>query len=76
MWSRKRARIKRSTKLKLKKSGSGKTTLLNAITFKTSKNLKVSGEIMLNGSIANSQNMSIVSCFVQQADLFFGTMTG
>jgi ABC-type multidrug transport system ATPase subunit len=56
-------------------SGAGKTTLLEALTFRSKGNLKVDGEIKINGNKVDSQKMSIVSCFVQQFDLFFETMT-
>nr|APD26558.1 ATP-binding cassette transporter subfamily G-like8 protein [Brachionus koreanus] len=56
-------------------SGSGKTTLLNALNFSTSDKLMVEGRIMLNGCEADSVKMSMVSCYIQQDDLFFGTLT-
>ena len=56
-------------------SGCGKTTLLNAITFKTGSELNVEGNRMINGSITTSHVMSSISSYVQQDDLFFGTMT-
>jgi ABC-type multidrug transport system fused ATPase/permease subunit len=56
-------------------SGSGKTTLLNILNLISESNLKVSGEVMINGQIANTKIMSLVSCYIQQNDLFFGTLT-
>jgi ABC-type multidrug transport system ATPase subunit len=56
-------------------SGSGKTTLLNALNFRISSNLRVEGEIMINGASVDSNKMSILSCYIQQDDLFFGTLT-
>jgi ABC-type multidrug transport system ATPase subunit len=56
-------------------SGSGKTTLLNVLNFRSSSNLQVKGEIMINGTVTNAEKMSIISCYIQQDDLFFGTLT-
>jgi ABC-type multidrug transport system ATPase subunit len=56
-------------------SGSGKTTLLNALNFRISSNLRVEGEIMINGASVDSNKMSLLSCYIQQDDLFFGTLT-
>lgn len=58
-------------------SGSGKTTLLNVLNFRclNSDNLLVKGSIMINGHKVNSKVMSQISCYVQQDDLFFGTLT-
>nr|QUF59472.1 ATP-binding cassette transporter Abcg-like8 [Brachionus angularis] len=56
-------------------SGSGKTTLLNALNYSIKGNLVVDGKIMINGYEANSTRMSMVSCYIQQDDLFFGTLT-
>ena len=57
-------------------SGSGKTTLLNALTHRSASNLKMDGEIKINGIKATKETMSMISSFVQQVDLFFGQMTG
>ena len=43
--------------------------------FRTSNNLRVEGEIMINGASVDSNKMSILSCYIQQDDLFFGTLT-
>lgn len=56
-------------------SGSGKTTLLNALSYSINDTLMVEGRIMLNGCEANPIKMSMVSCYIQQDDLFFGTLT-
>lgn len=56
-------------------SGSGKTTLLNALNYSIKNNLIVEGRIMLNGCEADPVKMSMVSCYIQQDDLFFGTLT-
>ena len=55
-------------------SGSGKTSLLNALNFQN-KNLKVNGRIRINGTEVDSTQVAILSSYVQQEDLFFGTMT-
>nr|QNH67907.1 ATP-binding cassette transporter subfamily G-like protein 8 [Brachionus rotundiformis] len=56
-------------------SGSGKTTLLNALNFSINDKMLVEGNIMLNGCEADPVKMSMVSCYIQQDDLFFGTLT-
>jgi ATP-binding cassette, subfamily G (WHITE), eye pigment precursor transporter len=56
-------------------SGAGKTTLLNTLTFKNNRNLKVIGDIKINGeSVNNSNDISMISGHVQQDDLFIGTL--
>ena len=56
-------------------SGSGKTSLLNALNYSVHDPLKVYGKIFINGAEADSTRMKIVSCYIQQEDLFFGTLT-
>lgn len=56
-------------------SGSGKTTLLNALSFSSKGSLKVDGKIMINGCEADATKMAMVSRYIQQEDLFFGTLT-
>lgn len=56
-------------------SGSGKTTLLNVLNNYSCGNLTVEGQIMINGVIKNPRKMALLSCYIQQEDLFFGTMT-
>lgn len=56
-------------------SGSGKTSLLNALNFSTKPPLTVHGRVMINGCDANSTRMAMISRYVQQDDLFFGTLT-
>lgn len=54
----------------------GKTTLLNTLNMRNRRRLKVRGEIRLNGSLVNSlEDISSVSAYVQQDDLFFGHLT-
>jgi len=50
--------------------------LLNALTYRSASNLKIDGEIKINGVKATKETMSMISSFVQQVDLFFGQMTG
>jgi ABC-type multidrug transport system ATPase subunit len=45
------------------------------LNFRSGDNLKVHGDIMINGSTADAKTMSIISCYIQQDDLFFGTLT-
>ena len=56
-------------------SGAGKTTLLNILNFQNRRGLNVSGKIMINGHEVDQKQMSDVSVFVQQADIFVGTLT-
>jgi ABC-type multidrug transport system ATPase subunit len=56
-------------------SGSGKTTLLNVLTFRNRGALKISGNIKINGKTVDSiEKISAVSGYVQQDDLFVGTL--
>lgn len=55
-------------------SGEGKTTLLNALTKRNVAGLKISGEILTNG-VKIGNNISCVSAYVQQSDLFMGELT-
>lgn len=56
-------------------SGAGKTTLLNALTYRTTKNVVVSGTRCVNGTPVNSKSLTSVSGYVQQDDLFIPTLT-
>ena len=56
-------------------SGAGKTTLLNTLMFRSSSNLLVSGHRSLNGSPVSSTALASLSAYVQQDDLFIGTLT-
>jgi ABC-type multidrug transport system ATPase subunit len=56
-------------------SGAGKTTLLNALNFRNSGKLKVYGDIKVNGQTVWSQeSLAAISGYVQQDDLFIGTL--
>ncbi|KAK0406137.1 hypothetical protein QR680_018390 [Steinernema hermaphroditum] len=56
-------------------SGAGKTTLLNILTQRNTKDLKMSGQILVNGESVNGEKMMRMSAYVQQADLFCGNLT-
>ncbi|KHN71601.1 ABC transporter ATP-binding protein/permease wht-1 [Toxocara canis] len=56
-------------------SGSGKTVLLNALTGHNQKNVNVTGVVTVNGEELQSVDMRRVSAYVQQADMFIGTLT-
>lgn len=56
-------------------SGSGKTTLLNALNMRNRGELNVRGEVRVNGRLINSvDEISAVAGYVQQNDLFIGTL--
>ena len=55
-------------------SGAGKTTLLNCLTFRSSGKLKIKGERHINGAIVNMDTLARISGYVQQEDLFIGTL--
>jgi ATP-binding cassette, subfamily G (WHITE), eye pigment precursor transporter len=53
----------------------GKTTLLNVLNFRNRGSLLIDGDIKLNGQSVNSTELvSSISGYVQQDDLFFGTL--
>ena len=57
-------------------SGAGKTTLLNLLNFRNRGKLKIEGEIRVNGALVKSvEDISAVSGYVQQDDLFIGCLT-
>lgn len=56
-------------------SGAGKSTLMNVLTFRNSGDLKLDGEIRINGVKVDKSKISNISAYVQQDDLFVGTMT-
>ena len=56
-------------------SGAGKTTLLNILNFQNRRALSVSGKIMINGHEIDQKQMSNNAVFVQQQDIFVGTLT-
>jgi ABC-type multidrug transport system ATPase subunit len=55
-------------------SGSGKTTLLDVLNCRTK--LKFYGSVKMNGQVVNSvKQLSFISGYVTQDDLFFDTLT-
>nr|QNH67900.1 ATP-binding cassette transporter subfamily G-like protein 1 [Brachionus rotundiformis] len=57
-------------------SGAGKTTLLNVLNFRNRGNLKISGEVKINGTVVKSRAaLTSISGYVQQDDLFIATLT-
>ncbi|EFO83464.1 hypothetical protein GCK72_010816 [Caenorhabditis remanei] len=56
-------------------SGAGKTTLMNVLTSRNLTNLDVQGSILIDGKRANKWKIREMSAFVQQHDMFVGTMT-
>ena len=55
-------------------SGAGKTTLLNCLTFRSTGKLKIKGERYINGTQVNTDSLARMSGYVQQDDLFIGTL--
>lgn len=56
-------------------SGAGKTTLLNMLTFRNQGELVVSGDIKVNGKrLADPKQLASISGYVQQNDIFIGTL--
>jgi ABC-type multidrug transport system ATPase subunit len=56
-------------------SGAGKTTLLNVLTFKNQGNLQIAADIRINGKLITSGNqLASISGYVQQNDIFIGTL--
>ncbi|KZS03063.1 ATP-binding cassette sub-family G member 4 [Daphnia magna] len=55
-------------------SGAGKTTLLNCLTFRNTGKLKITGTRFLNGAPVNTDALARISGYVQQDDLFIGTL--
>ena len=57
-------------------SGAGKTTLLNHLSRKIeSKNLKVSGDVLLNGEQIDNDKFNLIASYVMQDDILEPTMT-
>ena len=56
-------------------SGAGKTSLLNVLNFRNRGNLKISGDVKINGEIVRSAtSIAAISGYVQQEDLFISTL--
>jgi len=56
-------------------SGAGKSTFLNALLFRNSHGLEVSGSRYVNGMLATQDSLTSISAYIEQDDLFIGTMT-
>ena len=56
-------------------SGAGKTTLLNVITYRCRSDMVVTGKVSLNGQKTNSRSLKSRMAYLQQDDLFIGTLT-
>lgn len=56
-------------------SGAGKTTLLNALAFRSPSDIKISGIRTINGNLVDAKQMRSHCAYVQQDDLFIGTLT-
>lgn len=56
-------------------SGAGKTTLLNALTFRSGKGVIAGGYRSLGGHPLTPSHLTALSAYVQQDDLFIGTLT-
>lgn len=56
-------------------SGAGKTTLLNCLTHRNSGSLQITGKRLINGKPIDQDSLARISGYVQQDDLFVGTLT-
>ena len=56
-------------------SGAGKTTLLNTLMFRSLPNIEVSGRRAVNGVSVTCSTVASLAAYVQQDDLFIGTLT-
>ena len=56
-------------------SGAGKTSLLNALTCRNLDGLEVTGKRFVNNCLVTPDCLTAVSAYVQQDDLFIGTLT-
>ncbi|XP_043270410.1 pleiotropic drug resistance protein TUR2-like [Venturia canescens] len=56
-------------------SGAGKTTLLNTLTFRPARGITVSGMMAANGQRVSPSVLISRTAYVQQDDLFVGTLT-
>lgn len=55
-------------------SGAGKSTLLNVLASQNTGQLKMTGSVRLNGRLATGSDIGGMSAYVQQEDIFFGTL--
>ncbi|XP_068215670.1 protein white-like [Palaemon carinicauda] len=56
-------------------SGAGKTTLLNCLNFRCDPGLKIKGKLFINGRRVTPELLTSRSAYVQQEDIFVGTIT-
>ncbi|CAL8101454.1 unnamed protein product [Orchesella dallaii] len=56
-------------------SGAGKTSLLNILTFRNTSSLNISGNRMVNGVPIDAVQLTLISAYIQQDDIFIGTLT-
>lgn len=56
-------------------SGAGKTTLLNVLTQRNMNGVEMTGIIRINGNVVKKHLIRKLSAYVQQEDLFIGSMT-
>ena len=56
-------------------SGAGKSTLLNSLLYRNIDNLQIEGSISANGMEATPSLLTALSGYVQQDDLFIGSLT-
>lgn len=56
-------------------SGAGKTTLLNTLTFRSGNGVIAGGYRALGGHPLTAAHLTALSAYVQQDDLFIGTLT-
>ncbi|OXA64289.1 Protein white [Folsomia candida] len=56
-------------------SGAGKTTLLNVLTCRNTGKLNLSGERLINGTPVDRTMLASISAYIQQSDIFIGTLT-
>lgn len=54
-------------------SGAGKTSLLNLLTLRNNHQLRVTGDVKINGTKVNAvSELALIAGYVQQNDLFIG----
>lgn len=56
-------------------SGAGKTTLMNCLNFRSDASLKIQGKLYANGKLVTPDLLTSRSAYVQQDDIFVGTIT-
>ncbi|XP_011149501.1 protein white [Harpegnathos saltator] len=56
-------------------SGAGKTTLLNTLTFRSVRGMSATGLMAANGQRVSPDVLTSMMAYVQQDDLFIGTLT-